>query len=237
MSGTLYLIPTPLWKGTERHGLPEHTLQTIRSIRCFVVEHPTRALGFLKWAGHPVPEHERVHRVLNKRTPDHEAYSLVGLLREGDVGYFSEAGAPGVADPGAVLVRFAHQAGHKVVPLVGPSSIVLALMASGMNGQLFQFHGYAPVDSGPRCEKIRALERESAKTGQTQILIETPHRTVALARDILNTCAGSTRFCMAAALCSPGEWIRSAPVSEWAGVDVETVKGLPAVYLLQAYTG
>lgn len=237
MSGTLYLIPTPLWKGTERHGLPEHTLQTIRGIRQFVVEHPTRGLSFLKWAGHPIPEHERLHRVLNKRTPEHEAFSLVNLLQAGDVGYFSEAGAPGVADPGAVLVRFAHQAGHRVVPLVGPSSIVMALMASGMNGQSFQFHGYLPVDAAPRRERLLALERESGRAGQTQILIETPHRTVALARDVLTVCSDATRFCMAVALCSPTEWIRSAPISQWRDADVEAARGLPAVFLLEAFTG
>lgn len=232
--GTLYLIPTPLGKGHPNHGLPDYTLQKIREINQFVVEQQGSALAFLQWIKHPIPDFKRVHRILNKKTPEHELPSLAKLLDDGDVGLFSETGAPAVADPGASLVRLAHDTGAPVVPLIGPSSILLALMASGMNGQSFCFHGYLPIDSGERKRRIHALESASAKARQTQLFIETPHRSLAMAEDLLQACQPSTRLCIAASLSSPAEWIRSKPVHSWNRLDLDAVAGKPCVFLIEA---
>jgi 16S rRNA (cytidine1402-2'-O)-methyltransferase len=231
---TLYLIPTPLAKGTPRHGLPEQSLETIRSIRQFVVENQTSALGFLRWAGHPIPDYQRVHRILNKKTPDHEIYALTRLLEDGDVGLFSEAGAPAVADPGGKLVRFAHDAGHQVVPLNGPSSLILALMSSGMIGQRFAFHGYLPIDQDRRRAEIQQLEQDSRRHRRTELFIEAPHRTAQLAAELMSALQPHTRLCIAGALTSPSERILSKAVSDWKPADIALYANQPAVFLVEA---
>lgn len=232
--GTLYLIPTPLGKGFPNHGMPEFTLHKVREIRQFVVENQGSALGFLRWVQHPVPDYERVHRIVNKKTPDHEIYALVSLLKDGDVGLFSETGAPAVADPGSLYVRFAHDAGYPVVPLPGPSSILLALMASGMNGQHFEFHGYLPVDQQKRKDSIRKLEQESGIQRKTQLWIEAPHRTASILEDIIKVCGPDTRLAVAASLTTPQELIRSKRISEWKKEMAQEFEGKPAVFLIQS---
>ncbi|NBS20103.1 MAG: SAM-dependent methyltransferase, partial [Flavobacteriia bacterium] len=203
-------------------------------IRQFIVENQSSALGFLRWVQHPVPDFERIHRIVNKKTPDHEVFSLVELLKHGDVGLFSETGAPAVADPGSMYVRFAHDMGYNVVPLPGPSSILLALMASGMNGQHFEFHGYVPVDQDKRKESVRKLEQESRQHLKTQIWIETPHRTGVLLEDTIKVCQSDTRLAVAASLTTPDEMVISKKISDWSSRDKLTVEGKPAVFLLQA---
>tara|TARA_A100001015_G_C14993452_1_gene715076 strand:+ start:1034 stop:1741 length:708 start_codon:yes stop_codon:yes gene_type:complete len=231
---TLYLIPTPLAKGVEHHGLPESTLSTIRSIQQFVVESQAMAQGFLQWVQHPTPDYQRTHRILNKKTPPEEIFSLMDLFNHGDVGYFSEAGAPAVADPGATLVRMAHDKGIQVVPLVGPSSILMALMASGMNGQAFTFHGYLPIDSSARKRALQDLEAASSKDSSTQLFIETPHRTEAMLMDCKAVCKGSTRLCVAASLTMAEERILSQPMEHWSAQEISSFSNQPAVFCIQA---
>ncbi len=231
---TLYLIPTPLAKGVEHHGLPESTLSTIRSIQQFVVESQAMAQGFLQWVQHPTPDYQRTHRILNKKTPPEEIFSLMDLFNHGDVGYFSEAGAPAVADPGATLVRMAHDKGIHVVPLVGPSSILMALMASGMNGQSFTFHGYLPIDSSARKRALQDLEAASSKDSSTQLFIETPHRTEAMLLDCKAVCKGSTRLCVAASLTMAEERILSQPMEHWSAQEISSFSNQPAVFCIQA---
>lgn len=231
---TLYLIPTPLAKGVEHHGLPESTLSTIRSIQQFVVESQAMAQGFLQWVQHPIPDYQRTHRILNKKTPPEEVFSLMNLFNHGDVGYFSEAGAPAVADPGATLVRMAHDKGIQVVPLVGPSSILMALMASGMNGQSFSFHGYLPIDSSARKRALQDLEAISSNDQSTQLFIETPHRTEVLLLDCKAVCNGSTRLCVAASLTMTDERILSKPLEAWTPQEIASFSQQPAVFCIQA---
>lgn len=231
MPNTLYLIPVPLVKIQENQSLPEYNIQVIHSLSRFVVENINTTRSFLQWIKHPIPDYTLEMRVLNKKTPAHEVVSFIKLLDDGDVGLMSEAGAPGVADPGADLIRLAHDAGHKVKPLTGPSSILLALMASGMNGQQFCFHGYLPIDPNARKAKIRELERESAQTKQTQIFMDTPHRNEQLVSEVLEVCDPSTRFCTASNLTAPNEQIISQPVFKWKTDRPELAK-MPTMFLI-----
>lgn len=234
---TLYLIPTPLGKQPENHVLPEHTIRIVRNLRQFVVENIRTAQSFLQWVDHPLKPFEPEFRILNRKTPAEEIFSFVRLLDQGDVGLMSEAGAPAVADPGMTLVRMVHDAGHTVVPLTGPSSILLALMASGMNGQSFVFHGYLPRDERQREARIRELEKSSSQLSQTQIFIETPFRNDALLATLLKICQPDTRLAVAADLTLPDETIVSRPVSYWReskSPEPEPWNGRPAVFLLSA---
>ena len=231
---TLYLIPVPLGKRKENLTLPEHTLNVVRELRQLVVENIRSAQSFLQWIDHPVKPYELEFRVLNKKTPDQEIFSFVKLLENGDVGLMSEAGAPAVADPGAKLVRMVHDAGHKVVPLTGPSSILLALMASGMNGQNFAFHGYLPVDEKKRKTEIVRLETESRQSDCTQIFMEAPFRNNAMLTSIIEACNPETRLCVAVNLTMPDEEIISQPVYKWRKAALPDLTGRPAIFLLHA---
>ncbi|MEX1062312.1 MAG: SAM-dependent methyltransferase [Balneolaceae bacterium] len=232
--GTLYLIPTPLGKRRENPALPEHTLDIVRGLRRFVVENIRTSQSFLQWIGHPLKPFEPDFRVLNKKTPDSEIFSFLTLLKKGDTGLMSEAGAPGVADPGAKLVRMAHDAGHTIRPLSGPSSILLALMASGMNGQQFAFHGYLPVDDKQRQKKIRELETDSGRSGQTQIFMEAPFRNDPLLETLIGLCKPETRLAVAVNLTMPDEEVVSLPVYKWKQRKMTSLAGRPALFLLLA---
>jgi 16S rRNA (cytidine1402-2'-O)-methyltransferase len=222
----LYAIPTPLG-GSAEEALPAPALQKIRTIKDFAVENAKSARAFLGAIGMPV-------RDLSIRTTDEDAALLLNPLREGrPLGLLSEAGCPAIADPGAALVEAAHREGFRVVPLVGPSSIVLALMASGLEGQRFAFCGYLPRDASDRAKKIRDLERRSKLDNETQIFIETPYRNDVLLAALLASCRDSTRLCIAADLTLPGETVRTKPIAEWR--QVKTMIGRrPAVFLLLA---
>jgi 16S rRNA (cytidine1402-2'-O)-methyltransferase len=230
--GKLYLIPTPLGKQRENTVLPEHTLEVTRKLNCFIVEKAQTAQSFLKWIKHPVPDYKLTFRVLNKKTPDQEVFSFLKLIREQDTGLMSEAGAPGVADPGARLVQLAHDNGIEVVPLVGPSSILLALMASGLNGQQFAFHGYLSLDESRRKKEISQLEADSSKLNQTQIFMETPHRNEALYNLLITRLRPSTRLCIACNLTQPDEWIRTATVQNWATSGKPDFQKNPSLFLI-----
>lgn len=231
---TLFLIPTPITKRKENLALPEHTLSIVRSLNIFVVEKMQTAESFLKWVKHPTPTFKQTFRVLNKKTPDHEIISFLQLLKEGDVGLMSEAGAPAVADPGSKLVSLAHQKDYNVVPLVGPSSILLALMGSGLNGQSFAFHGYLPIKGRERERAIRSLEKESAMQKRTQIFMETPHRNAVLFDQLLNTCRPSTKLCIACNLMAEDQFLRTKSIFEWKSGDAPGLQKKPALFLIYA---
>ncbi|HTQ78298.1 MAG TPA: SAM-dependent methyltransferase [Burkholderiales bacterium] len=228
MSGTLYAIPSPLG-GKAADALPAPALAAIRGLRAFAVENAKSARAFLADVGMPCPLQEL--GILDLQADSSKA---MGLLKTGaSLGLVSEAGCPAIADPGASLVDAAHAEGLRVVPLVGPSSIVLALMASGLEGQRFAFCGYLPREPEARRRRIRELEARSRRERETQIFIETPYRNEALLAALLQTAADTTRLCVAADLTLAGERIRTHAMPRWRSLHVEIGKR-PAVFLLQA---
>ncbi|MGH8706422.1 MAG: SAM-dependent methyltransferase [Burkholderiales bacterium] len=225
---TLYAIPTPLG-GSAADALPASALLTVRSLRHFVVENAKSARGFLKSAGCD-PTDVQI-RELNERTAIHE---LLQPLREGNsLGLLSEAGCPAIADPGAWLIEAAHREGIRVVPLVGPSSIVLALMASGLEGQRFAFCGYLPREKEARDRRIQQLEQRSRRERETQIFIETPYRNDALLGALLQVCSAGTLLCVASDLTLASETVATRPVSEWRALR-HVIGKRPTVFLLLA---
>jgi 16S rRNA (cytidine1402-2'-O)-methyltransferase len=222
----LYAIPTPLG-GAPADALPASALQVIQSLRDFVVENGKSARAFLGALGMPVRE---LHIAVIADDPA----SLLKPLREGrPLGLLSEAGCPAIADPGAALIEAAHREGFRVVPLIGPSSITLALMASGLEGQRFAFCGYLPRDAAQRVRRIRELEVRSRKERQTEIFIETPYRSDVLLAALLESCSASTRLCVAADLTLPTESIVTRAVAEWRRAK-PALGRRPAVFLLLA---
>ena len=231
--GTLYLIPTTLGKTPENNSIPEYTLEVIRKLEVFAVENLRSAVKFLQWVGETVPEYNIEFHQLNKHTSGEEIFEILRPLKAGkDVGILSEAGAPAVADPGAKLVKKAHQNGIRVVPLVGPSSILLALMASGFNGQSFAFHGYLPLDARPRKQMIQQLEGESRRHDRTQIFMEAPYRNNDLLKSILETCSDTTRLCVAVDITLPEEQIISKEIGHWKKSRKPDLNKRPAIFLL-----
>lgn len=217
MSGTLYLIPTPLGEESELAAvLPEKVRQTALSLDTFVAENPKTARRFLKSLGMSRPLQEISITTLDEHTSPEQVPALLAPLLAGkDVGLVSEAGCPAVADPGAQLVKLAHERAIRVIPLTGPSSILLALMASGLNGQSFSFHGYLPANHEERIKRLGELERDSRAKHQTQIFIETPYRNQQMFEDIIRTCQLKTRLCLATDITLPSEKIFTRPISEW----------------------
>ena len=223
----LYAIPTPLG-GEPQDALPAPARATIRNIQDFAVENAKSARAFLGALGMPVRELSIVEIA--------DQADLLAPLRAGRaLGLLSEAGCPAIADPGAKLVEAAHREGFRVVPLVGPSSITLALMASGLEGQRFAFCGYLPRDAAERAERIRQLEQRSRRERETEIFIETPYRNDALLAALLASCASGTRLCIAAGLTLPSESIRTQAIAEWRRSPPSLGKR-PAVFLLLART-
>jgi 16S rRNA (cytidine1402-2'-O)-methyltransferase len=233
-AGKLYLIPTPLGEGAPEEVIPAGTLHLLRTIRHFVVEELRTARRYLSRIHVGVPIDSLVFFELNEHTPVTQDLSacLQPALDGLPVGLLSEAGAPAVADPGARLVLLAHEKGIEVTPLTGPSSILLALMASGLNGQQFAFAGYLPVKPQERQQRLRTLEKQSAARCETQIFIETPYRNEALLHDILAACHPHTLLCVAANLTQPDAFIHTATVGQWRQRSSPTLKKKPCVFLL-----
>jgi 16S rRNA (cytidine1402-2'-O)-methyltransferase len=230
--GKLYLIPTTLWNDRLDVSIPPRVLEVARALDEFIVENVKSARKFLGLAKTAKPVDEIEFRVLNVDTPDSDILTCLDSALSGkDVGLLSEAGCPCVADPGAKVVALAHDMGIRVVPLTGPTSIILSLMGSGLNGQSFCFHGYLPIERGERRERILALEKLALSSGQTQIFIEAPHRNDALLSAIIETCRGAPRLCVAVDLTLPTERIVTRPVSEWRRARFAVGKR-PAVFLL-----
>jgi 16S rRNA (cytidine1402-2'-O)-methyltransferase len=224
MAGTLYAIPSTLG-GRAKDALPASALDLIRSLRVFSVENAKSARAFLKDVGMPSPIQELQISTIEEK-------SSIDALKSGtSIGLLSEAGCPAIADPGASLVEAAHREGLKVVPLVGPSSIVLALMASGLEGQRFSFCGYLPREAEERRLRIKALEARSRKEAETQICIETPYRSDALLGALLESCGSETLLCLASDLTLNSESVQTRTVARWRG---HAIGKRPTVFLLLA---
>jgi 16S rRNA (cytidine1402-2'-O)-methyltransferase len=215
--GKLYLIPVTLGENSElSQSIPAFNQQIINSIDEYVVENEKTARRCLKQMGITKPLQELILYTLNEQTPIENIRGYLNATDEGkNIGLLSEAGCPGVADPGAALVKLAHSKNIPVVPLVGPSSILLALMASGMNGQNFCFNGYLPKEQKERIAKIKELERLALKNDQTQLFIETPYRNNHIIEDVLNSCSDDTSFCIACDITLATEFIKTQTIREW----------------------
>lgn len=231
----LYLVPNLLGVVEPARVLPAHTIAVARALTHWVVETPKAARAFLKTVEVPQP----IATLHIEALPKHaDAARCAGLLEPAlagrDIGLLSDAGCPGVADPGAALVAAAHARRVRVVPLVGPSAILLALMAAGMNGQRFTFHGYLPVKPEARAAMLRTLEQHSRIDGSTELFIETPYRNVAMLDALARTLQPSTRVCIAADLTLDTETIECIPAEEWRREDHARFDRRPAIFLLQA---
>ncbi|MGN6395785.1 MAG: SAM-dependent methyltransferase [Mucilaginibacter sp.] len=230
--GTLYLIPVPLAEQAAAKSFTPYLVATINSIKEYIVENEKTARKFLKEAGLKTPQSELIiHDYGKHKRKEDTAEFFKGLQAGNNVGLMSEAGCPGVADPGAQLVEKAHRMGIKVVPLVGPSSILLALMASGFSGQSFAFHGYLPIDKVQRSKKIKELENLSERNGQTQLFIETPFRNNSILEEILKTGKPATRLCIACDLTAETEFIQTKTIAEWQK-KVPDLHKRPAIFLI-----
>jgi len=233
--GHLFLVPNLLGMVAPERVLPAHTIEVARSLAHYVVENAKPARAFLQSLA-PVLPIQRIGIVeLGDAPTAARCAELLAPARNGrGLGLLSDAGCPGIADPGALLVQAAHRAGIRVVPLVGPSSVLLALMASGMNGQGFVFHGYLPVKAEARATAIQAIEADSRRTGHAQIFIETPYRNGALLAALAASCKPATRLCVAADLTLATESVVSQPVRDWRRTDGTRYAKRPAIFLLQA---
>lgn len=231
--GNLYLIPTTLGKTQSNNSIPEHTLEILRSLDVLVVENLKSTVKYLNWVGGTIPEYKIEFYHLHKNTPDAEVFSFLRPLNKGrNVGLISEAGVPAVADPGARLVKAAHNNNIRVIPLVGPSSILLALMASGFNGQEFAFHGYLPIDAKQREQKLIQLDGESRRHNRTQIFMETPHRNNEMLKSILKVVNPESRLCVATDLTLASEEIISKRVMEWEYAPKVDLARRPSIFII-----
>ena len=235
MAGTLYLVPNLLGIVAPEAVLPARTIDIARRLDRWVVETPKAARAFLKSLDvqRPIAELD-IARLADGRAAHAVDPALAAIAAGHDVGLLSDAGCPGVADPGAALVAAAHARGLHVVPLVGPSAILLALMASGMSGQRFCFHGYLPVKPEPRASALRAIEQQSRAGERTEICIETPYRNAALLRAMSETLSARTRVCVAADLTLATESIACRTALEWRSQDAQRYDRRPAIFMLQA---
>ena len=231
--GKLYLIPTPLGDNPVEEVIPKHVLETACSLRRFVVEQTRTARRFLSRYGLKGHVDELEFHELNEHSTDDEVRSLMSLFDGSDVGLLSEAGLPAVADPGARLVELCHLQGVAVVPLVGPSSLMMALMASGLNGQCFEFCGYIPAKADSRKAALRSLEKQSRAASRSEIIIETPYRNDALFADMLQNLSPDTRICVAADISLPTQYIRTARVAQWRKAPI-TIGKRPCVFIILA---
>jgi 16S rRNA (cytidine1402-2'-O)-methyltransferase len=232
--GTLYLLPCPLGEGV-MNSIPDQVSQRISLLRVFVVERVKTARQFIRKAAPELVIDELEFFELNKHTEPEELRKLLQPLLEGrDVGLLSEAGCPGVADPGAALVRLAHESSVQVVPLVGPSSILLALMASGMNGQSFCFNGYLPAKKPELARELKRLEDTARRLNQTQLFIETPYRNNALMETALEVLGANTRLGVACDLTLPTEYIRVQALGRWKSGPLPDLHKRPTVFMIGA---
>lgn len=232
--GRLFLIPSPLGDNDPAEVIPAPVLKSLEGFRTFVVEEIRTARRYLSRAGLKGRISELEFHELNEHTDQATIEGYLQLFDNGnDVALISEAGLPAVADPGAQLVALAHRHGIEVVPAVGPSSLMMALMASGLNGQSFAFCGYIPAKTEDRRSRLRTLEKVSGQLRQTQIIIETPYRNDSLFADILSACGASTKVCIAANITMPDAYIKTKKVSEWKK-EALTIGKRPCVFLILA---
>ena len=233
--GNLYMVPVTLGDDRLNYALPNDVMALVRTLDHFVVENEKSARQFLSALKTNKPVRELSMQTLNEHTANKDLPALLAPLLAGHhVGMLSEAGCPGVADPGAKLADIAHRKGIKVVPLVGPSSILLGLMASGLNGQQFSFLGYLPSDKNQRVTKIKEIEKQSQKRHETQIFIETPYRNQHVLEDILLHCSPSTKLCIARNVSLEGEYIITKTIAEWKKNELPDLHKQLTVFLLLA---
>ena len=232
-AGKLYLLPTTLGDfETTNQVIPAFNIEIIHQLDIFIVEQVRTARRFLIKIQHPKPIDEIVFYELNKHTKEEEVGSYLNEVLKGkSIGLLSEAGTPCIAYPGAIIVRMAQQQGIKVIPLVGPNSIILALMASGFNGQQFTFHGYLPIEKNDLLKKIKEMEANTRRLNQTQIFIETPYRNHQLFENLLKTCDSQSLLCIATDLTLETENIKTKPIGQWKKEKVDFHKK-PTVFLL-----
>ncbi|MFP4845773.1 SAM-dependent methyltransferase [Winogradskyella sp. PE311] len=231
--GSLYLIPTRLGDNPPLEVLPISIKKVIEQIDIYIVENEKTARRFIKRVSANKSQPKLIMKVLNKYTTEAERNTYLNACLEGkSIGLLSEAGCPAIADPGSDIVRLAHHMEIKVIPLVGPSSIILALMGSGMNGQSFTFNGYLPIDKGERKSKLKALERISFEHNQSQIFIETPYRNMKMLDDLASVLQPNTRVCIACDLTLPSEFIRTKPAKEWKH-NKEDLHKRPTIFIIQ----
>lgn len=232
IKGLLYLVPATLGSPDTRLTIPSGMADLVRDIQVYIVENERSARRYLKLLDREIDIDRLTFFELNEHTPTEEVPSFLGPAEKGqDTAIISEAGMPGVADPGAAVVRMAHEKGISVIPLTGPSSVLLGLMASGFNGQQFTFHGYLPIQQSQRVRKIREMEKEMQRTGATQIFIEAPYRNDKLMADLLLHCHPATLLCIAADITMETEMIRSQPISRWKK-NKPSLHKRPAIFLL-----
>lgn len=232
--GKLYLIPSPLGENDPEEVIPVPVLKSLTGFRTFVVEEIRTARRYLSRAGLKGRIGELEFHELNEHTDQNTIEGYLKLFEDGnDVALISEAGLPAVADPGAQLVALAHRHGIEVIPTVGPSSLMLALMASGLNGQSFAFCGYIPAKTDERKARLKTLEKVSGQLKQTQIIIETPYRNDSLFADMISICSPSTRICVAANITMPDAFIKTKTASEWKKQGLVIGKR-PCVFLILA---
>ncbi len=232
--GKLYLIPVIIAESTVDNVILPQVREIVKNTDHFLVENIRTARRFISAlkTGKPI---EDIHfEVLDKKTDETKVKDFLKPVLSGkDLGIMSEAGCPGIADPGSKAVLLAHQLGIQVIPLVGPSSIFLALMASGFNGQKFKFHGYLPIDKGERVKTIRQLERASQQQNQTQIFMDTPYRNNQLLEDLIKNCSKNTLLCIAKDITGAGEFIKTKSMAEWKTTKPELHK-IPVIFVLYA---
>ena len=228
----LYLIPSTLGDVSPQDVIPQKTLQILKKLDHFIVEEERTARRFLIKAGINKPVDAITFFILNEHTGKENLSSFFENSGNTDMGLLSEAGVPAVADPGTDLIRVAHRMGFRVVPLVGPSSVLLAVMASGLNGQNFAFTGYLPVKTNERAARIRFLEKRSLLENQAQVFIETPYRNNQLMKSILETCSPETWLCIASNITLEKEWISTRTIAEWKR-EIPDLNKQPSVFILQ----
>ena len=234
MAGTLYLIPVTLGDSPVQHVIPVYVIDMLNRLDHLIVEDLRSARRYLKSAGVEKSIDSLSFYLLNEHTKEQAMEDLLSILTAGnDAGLLSEAGVPAVADPGSGLISLAHQQHIRVAPLAGPSSILMALMASGMNGQSFCFHGYLPVKKPQRAASLRKIEKIALETGETQIFMETPYRNMKLLEDIVSNCRDHTRLCIAADISLATESIHTRTIREWKG-KLPDIHKRPAVFLLSS---
>jgi 16S rRNA (cytidine1402-2'-O)-methyltransferase len=233
--GKLYLIPTLLGESDPNEVLPISVRRTVEFIDHYIVENEKTARKFIKTV-FPEKKQPDLHlSTLNKRTEAGEHLNMLKPCSEGlNVGLMSEAGCPGVADPGAAIVKLAHEKDIQVVPLVGPSSILLAMMASGMNGQSFAFNGYLPIDKGEKKSALKNFEKLSSDKNQSQLFIETPYRNNKLLEDILSALQPNTHLCIACDITLPTEFIKTLRVADWKKTKVD-LQNRPAIFIIHKF--
>ena len=230
--GNLYLIPTPLAENSLDKLVTVELKNTISNIDHFLVENVRTIRRFISSLKLNIEIEKLSFYVLDKNTRTKDVESLCAPLNRGvDMGVLSEAGCPGIADPGNLAVAFAHQHSIKVIPLIGPSSIFMALMASGLNGQNFAFHGYLPIDKQQRIQRIRELEKEVKKHNQAQIFMETPYRNQHVLSDLLHVCRPYTRLCIARNITGTDEMIATKSIEQWKKIKIELNK-VPTIFLI-----